>query len=114
MDCNRSNYNMSHNMNCGTNNYSMNTGMRRNYSSNGDVRINSYVKMNRDRKNCSCQMEDDDSGCNIVKDHIDHMCPAMAYVPWQKWECVYDMTKGFERGTIFEQLDKPYVGRCEK
>ena len=31
---------------------------------------------------------------------------AMAYVPWQKWQDLYDPCKGLERGTIFKELDK--------
>ena len=36
---------------------------------------------------------------------------AMAYVPWQKWEKIYDVQKGFQRGTIFEKLEKPFRGK---
>ena len=36
------------------------------------------------------------------------MMPAMAYVPWQKWQQPYDYTKGFETGTIFPDLDLPF------
>lgn len=41
---------------------------------------------------------------------------AMAYVPWQKWCALYEADKGFCRGTIFEQLDKPFygMGGCTK
>ena len=40
---------------------------------------------------------------------------AMAYVPWQKWENIYEPCKGLEHGTIFRDLDKPFMwrgGRC--
>lgn len=36
---------------------------------------------------------------------------AMAYVPFQKWEDIYDEAAGFQRGTIFCALDKPFLGR---
>ncbi|HJB19395.1 MAG TPA: spore coat associated protein CotJA [Candidatus Bariatricus faecipullorum] len=36
---------------------------------------------------------------------------AMAYVPWQNWRNLYDIHKGFTRGTIFEELDKPFYGK---
>lgn len=45
-------------------------------------------------------------------DHVDHMGPAMGYVPWQPWEEIYDMEKGLYRGTIFCNLDKPFKGGC--
>lgn len=35
---------------------------------------------------------------------------AMAYVPLQPWQKVYDAAVGFDRGTIFAQLDKPFIG----
>ena len=35
---------------------------------------------------------------------------AMAYVPWQKWQALYEAEKGFCRGTIFAELDKPFEG----
>ncbi len=36
---------------------------------------------------------------------------AMAYVPFQVWEDIYDIKVGFDRGTIFRALDKPFLGR---
>ncbi|MDD3360224.1 MAG: spore coat associated protein CotJA [Hespellia sp.] len=40
----------------------------------------------------------------------------MAYVPWQDWKCPYAPLKGLMRGTIFEDLDKPFLGKggCAK
>lgn len=35
---------------------------------------------------------------------------AMAYVPPQEWEDLYDADIGFHRGTIFQALDKPFIG----
>lgn len=38
---------------------------------------------------------------------------AMAYVPWQQWKQTYALDRGFQRGTIFPELDLPFVmGRC--
>lgn len=38
---------------------------------------------------------------------------AMAYVPWQQWEQTYTLDRGLQRGTIFPELDLPFVmGRC--
>lgn len=36
---------------------------------------------------------------------------AMAYVPWQYWNKIYPLEKALQRGTIFCELDKPFVGR---
>lgn len=35
---------------------------------------------------------------------------AMAYVPFQDFTDLYDMETGFDRGTIFMGLDKPFIG----
>lgn len=40
----------------------------------------------------------------------DSMPIAMMYVPYQQWAKVYDPKVGLERGTIFEELDKPFIG----
>ncbi len=39
---------------------------------------------------------------------------AMAYVPWQMWDQVYDMEKGFSVGTIFPDLNLPFLGGASK
>lgn len=37
---------------------------------------------------------------------------AMAYVPWQKCDKMYeDLEKAFCTGTIFPELNKPFTGR---
>lgn len=38
---------------------------------------------------------------------------SMAYVPWQKWEQTYPEEQGLKRGTIFPDLDFPFMmGGC--
>lgn len=34
----------------------------------------------------------------------------MLYVPYQQWRRVYEPAVGFERGTVYEELDKPFIG----
>ncbi len=34
----------------------------------------------------------------------------MAYVPMQVWEKLYEADLGMHRGTIFRELDKPFIG----
>ncbi len=41
---------------------------------------------------------------------IDNFPVAMAYVPWQYWGNVYEADKAFRQGTIFPELDKPFLG----
>ena len=42
---------------------------------------------------------------------IDSFPLAMSYVPMQKWRDLYSADVGLERGTIFSELDKPFLGR---
>ncbi len=51
------------------------------------------------------------TSCRIPRDMLENMPLAMAYVPWQNWQDIYEVHKGIHRGTIFEELDKPFFGR---
>ena len=98
---------------------SMNGCMNRNMNRNTNGRnMNGYQMRNnmaQNRQGCGCSNAKQDN-CNNVHDcdietaPVDRMAPGMAYVPWQKWEDIYCMEKALERGTIFEQLDKPFIG----
>ena len=35
---------------------------------------------------------------------------AMAYVPWQEWQDLYEIDKALYCGTIFKELHKPFLG----
>jgi hypothetical protein len=39
---------------------------------------------------------------------------AMAYVPFQQYNSTYPPEKGLEAGTIFPELDKPFLGGGRK
>lgn len=117
MDCNRCNTNYNRN------NYNSRSNMQRNMQNgmhnhmHGNMQGNMRNMQNRSMENMSGMINmsmKEDEGCNKMHEHVDHMNPGMGYVPWQKWEEIYDMEKGFERGTIFCQLDKPYTGRAMK
>lgn len=48
-----------------------------------------------------------------TEDRLAGMPIAMAYVPWQRWKQTYSLEQGLNRGTIFPELDLPFVmGRC--
>ena len=34
----------------------------------------------------------------------------MAYVPFQQWDTPYEGAVGYSRGTIFKELDLPFIG----
>ncbi|MDE6313189.1 MAG: spore coat associated protein CotJA [Lachnospiraceae bacterium] len=41
----------------------------------------------------------------------DHFPVGMTYVPWQTWNQIYDFDKALQQGTLFPELDKPFIGR---
>ncbi len=56
----------------------------------------------------------DHTGKNIcgAKENLKKEFPvAMAYVPWQRYMEPYPVCRAFIRGTIFEELDKPFLGK---
>jgi hypothetical protein len=42
--------------------------------------------------------------------NLESMPLAMAYVPWQRWNNVYDLDRALQVGTIFPELDLPFLG----
>ena len=49
--------------------------------------------------------------CHCSKDPLWEMPLAMAYVPGGKMAECTDVCDGFQRGTIFRELDKPFHGK---
>ena len=49
---------------------------------------------------------------NTADDCLASLPLAMAYVPSQRFENLYEACDGWHRGTIFADLDKPYEGGC--
>ncbi len=73
------------------------------------VRDNYYHKTERSNANCVKK-------CNIQPVGKFPECTpiAMAYVPFQEINELYDDCKALERGTVFPCLDKPFFGgRCK-
>ena len=64
-----------------------------------------YMKHN----DCRCQTSSPSGICYDNYDILQDMPLAMAYVPWQQWQNVYDGAKGLENGTIFEELIFPFL-----
>ena len=44
-------------------------------------------------------------------DQLLGMSLAIAYVPWQHWNETYQLDKAMQAGTIFPELDKPFLGK---
>lgn len=55
------------------------------------------------------------SGCpGVSAGHIENLPIGMGYVPMQQWQQIYNLEQGLTRGTIFPELDLPFVmGRCQ-
>lgn len=45
------------------------------------------------------------------RDQLLGMPLAIAYVPWQHWNETYQLDKAMQVGTIFPELDKPFLGK---
>ncbi len=50
------------------------------------------------------------NGMTPQADFPEQIALAMAYVPMQRFEKIYDDDKALERGTIFAALDLPFKG----
>lgn len=44
----------------------------------------------------------------MMCDPVGNMPLAMAYVPWQTWQNIFEADKSFHLGTIFQDLCKPF------
>lgn len=101
-----------------TRNTGYNMNQTRNKGDNMQRETRNYDNSDSGKKECSCMknMHQDkrNEGCDRGNEPVDKMMPAMGYVPWQKWEDVYCIEEGLENGTIFSQLNKPYIGRRSK
>ena len=54
---------------------------------------------------------DIETGACLFRGRDEGWVVAMAYVPWQEWGELYDEEKALARGTLFPDLDKPFLGR---
>ena len=69
------------------------------------------------RVECQNIVYDDNSENNCCRNDILSDLPlAMAYVPWQEWQNLYSAETALCKGTIFKDLDKPFlrIGGCMK
>lgn len=83
-----------------------------NYRNNA-MPYNTYRQMQSPSRMNNSRMEGSRMGdsCMNSRNTVDDMSLAMAYVPWQTWRDIYDTEKGFHRGTIFQELDLPFMGK---
>ena len=62
-------------------------------------------------KNDSVGKKEVTPDCADIKTVLPKEMPiGMCYVPYQEWKEVYGAEVALERGTIFPELDKPFIG----
>ena len=81
---------------------------------------NAHMDFTPHGRSCECGDREDHDGrypggecrgcCNDPEWDYCEFPVAMAYVPMQPWEGLYDLETGLRRGTIFPSLDKPFLG----
>ncbi|MGN1030582.1 MAG: spore coat associated protein CotJA [Butyricicoccaceae bacterium] len=57
---------------------------------------------------CSCNATTQNGGEVLMRPEL--WALAMAFVPGQSWQNIYETDVGFRRGTIFADLDMPFIG----
>lgn len=65
---------------------------------------------NHPMDHCDCDHPMDRPMDRPKKDPLSGLPLAMAYVPWQCWGETYKPAEGWSRGTIFPELDLPFLG----
>ena len=59
-------------------------------------------------------LENPATNCNIDPDCINAFPPVMAYVPMQSFKNLYDPESALCHGTIFRELDLPFMGAAQR
>ena len=91
--------------------YDKRYNQRRNFRVNEDMlrRVTENRSIMSKREGCEfCERDNEENGCMIYGEMPNSL--AMVCSPVQSFCDVYDEEKGFRRGTIFSQLDKPFLG----
>lgn len=65
--------------------------------------------MNNDYTN---PIYNESENCDLSGTPLDSLPIAMAYVPMQKWQRLYEPEVALERGTLFSELDLPFIGKA--
>ena len=68
--------------------------------------------MNNTRQNsgASCMNNSHQNSESSCMNHMHDMALAMAYVPWQHFNTLYELPMALQIGTIFPELNKPFRG----
>lgn len=105
MDPNRSKRDMARYQQPGRGGYGHQSGSGNRFPSNDGCGCSGA--MNNDNGYAMKNSNGNTMNCSTEK--IDQYPIAMAYVPWQKYGETFDLETGFRIGTIFPELDKPFM-----
>lgn len=61
--------------------------------------------------NCHSSNYENNCMSDNYRSDFNRMPVAMAYVPWQRFGRLYELDKALQTGTIFAELDKPFLGK---
>lgn len=74
------------------------------------INLSAFDESAAEKKNRQEQKKMEETSCPLVPKGMQEMKLAMAYVPWQHWRDTYNYDEGFKTGTIFPELDFPFLG----
>lgn len=107
MDPNRSKRDMARYQQPGRGGYGHQSGSGNRFLSNDGCGCSGA--MNNDNGYAMKNSNGNTNTMNCSTEKIDQYPIAMAYVPWQKYGETFDLETGFRIGTIFPELDKPFM-----
>ncbi len=96
-----------YNRTCGMMNPSSAPHMARRPEPDCSVPSRAVQNNSQQSSNCPCSSRSQEN----MYDHLKHLVPAMAYVPYQNFTSAYDLDYALSVGTIFPQLCKPFCGK---
>ncbi|MDO4743687.1 MAG: spore coat associated protein CotJA [bacterium] len=71
--------------------------------------IDYFLSVNPGLNNMLDNIQSDNK--NFGKTELDNLPLAMAYVPMQKFKGFYSQEEALEKGTLFTDLNKPFMGK---
>ena len=97
--------NMNSNCYCQNGTYRQRSMQRTERQTSRNITVSSIPEQNRGSECHECE-------CSCKRtDPLQDLPIAMAYVPWQQWRNLHDLCYGFQCGTIFQELEKPFCGK---
>ncbi|MGM9636482.1 MAG: spore coat associated protein CotJA [Eubacteriales bacterium] len=65
------------------------------------------------RKRQDMRVSDQNCNCTPSAEYPPNSCDypslAMAYLPYQKWDCLYEPAEALQNATLFRELNKPFL-----